>query len=274
MGRQRRRLARAQPRPLQHAGHDAERDRLAHRREAEGQVALRVHRDERVRRVRLDADRARRHRLPAGPELERLRARPLDGEAALEARVQRAERRPERRRLRLGAASTARRRRRPSRSIRRRAGCCGRAGSSATSNEGIDMAPQLYDGTVLAQHRPEQRRPASTPGGARHRLGARRRDRQAEVDVQHRLGRRQAVGQPDGQQRRRPLVSAGGRQPGARLHLRRQPGAALRHEEVPERLEPPGPEPLHELARRARRQDGQAAVVPAGRRRTTCATTT
>ena len=42
-------------------------------------VALRHPRHELVRRVRLDADRARRHGLPAGPQLERLRARPRTG---------------------------------------------------------------------------------------------------------------------------------------------------------------------------------------------------
>ena len=91
------------------------------------------------------------------------------------------------------------------------------------------MTPQLYDNTVLISTMPGQRLVVLQGQRRRHRLGARRRHRQAEVEVQHDLRRRQAVGQPEGQQRRRPLVPARGRQPGARLHLRRQPGAALRH---------------------------------------------
>ena len=51
--------------------------------------------------LRLDADRPQRHRLFPGPELERLRARPLDRQARVEAHVQQAERRPEWNRLRL-----------------------------------------------------------------------------------------------------------------------------------------------------------------------------
>ena len=126
------------------------------------------------------------------------------------------------------------------------------------------MTPQLYDNTVAVQHRAGQRLVVLQGQRGRHRLGARRRHRQAEVEVQHGLRRRQAVGQPEDQQRRRSLVPARGRQPGPRLHLRRQPGAALRNAEVPERLEPARPRPLHRLARRARRADRQAALVPAG----------
>ena len=54
-----------------------------------------------LRRLRVDADRPERHGLPPGPELERLRARPLDRQGQVAAHVQQAERRAERRRLRL-----------------------------------------------------------------------------------------------------------------------------------------------------------------------------
>ena len=238
------------------------------------EVALRIARHELVRRLRVHADRARRHRLPAGPELERLRARPRErprcaGSTRSTSRTSARTASPT-----AGGASTARRRRMRSRSIPKTGSCCGRGSIVRNEHEGIEIAPQLYDRTVLFSTVPSNVTGSYRPGDARRRLGARRRDRQAEVEVRHGRGRRRAVGQARCQRRRRPVVSAGGRRPRPRLPRRRQSGAVPRHEGVPERLEPAGPEPLHELARGARRGD-RASCSGTGRRcRTTCATTT
>ena len=75
------------------------------------------------------------------------------------------------------------------------------------------MTPQLFDNTVLISTVPGQHLELLQGQRRRHRLGARRRDRQAEVEVQHHLRRRQALRQPEDQQRRRSLVPAAGRQP-------------------------------------------------------------
>ena len=69
--------------------------------EAEGEVALRVQGREPFGAFASTPIVLERHRLPAGPELERLRARPLDRQAEVEAHVQQAEHRPERRCIRL-----------------------------------------------------------------------------------------------------------------------------------------------------------------------------
>ena len=245
-------------------GPRADADRRAHGRRPEGRMAVRDPGHELVRRLRLDADRTRRHHLPAGSELERLRARPRDGAAALEARVRSAERRPERRLLRLGPP------------LRRDDDGCLRAGSE-DGEAAVDAQARAQRARghrdrapVVRRHRPlehgaEQRHGLVPPGDARGRLGARRRDGRAEVALRHGRGRRVAVGQAGRQRRRRPLVSARRRRPGPRVPRRRQPGAVPGHERIPERVEPARPESVHQLARRARREDREAVVVPAGR---------
>ncbi len=173
MGGERRRVAGAQPRPRQHARDGAHADQRAHGREAEGQVALRAGRHELVRGLRLRADRPREHRLPAGPELERLRTRPRERPAALEARVQPAERRPERHLLRLGP------------SLRRDDDERVRARSQDREARVVPPhRPQRARGhrdraAVVRPHRPvqhgaEQRDRLVPPGGARRRVGTRR----------------------------------------------------------------------------------------------------
>ena len=74
---------------------------------------------EHLRRLLLDADLPRRHRLPAGPELERLRARPLDRQAQVAARRSTSRASGRTASPSATAASTAPPRRTPSRSTRR-----------------------------------------------------------------------------------------------------------------------------------------------------------
>ena len=120
---------------------------------------------ERLRILRLDSDRAQRHRLPAGPQLERVRARPREWQAQMAARVQQAERRSERGRLRRGRIYGA-----TDRNAFALDATSGRLLWSRkltrSRNEGIDTAPQLYDNTVLLSTVPGNSR-SFYAGGAR-----------------------------------------------------------------------------------------------------------
>ena len=107
-------------------------------------------------------------------------------------------------------------------------------------NEGIDMAPQLYDNKVLISTIPGSATNFYHPGAPGDRLLPERRHREDDLEVQHHQGRLQALRPSRGEQRRRPLVPTVGRQQRTRLHGRRQPGALPRHAQVPERLEPSG----------------------------------
>ena len=116
------------------------------------------------------------------------------------------------------------------------------------------------------QHGARQRVVVLQGQWGRRRVGPRCRHRQAQVAVQHGLRRREALGSPVGQQRRRHLVPTRRRQPGACLPLGGQPGTAVRDTEVPKRVEPPVSRSLHGFARRAQRSDRQAALVSASDR--------
>ena len=127
VGRQRRLVAGPQLRPRKHTSHHAHTDQLADGLAAEGEVALPVQGCERVRRLRVNPDRHRRHCLSARPELERLRARPVDRQGQVAARIQQAKHRPERCRLRQRQRLRRHRRRRPLRWIPRPGSCSGAA---------------------------------------------------------------------------------------------------------------------------------------------------
>ena len=136
------------------------------------------------------------------------------------------------------------------------------------------MTPQLYDGTVLVSTIPGNTKSFYKGNGdgivwALDAATGKPKWKFNTVSDGAKL-----FGQPEGQQRRRPLVPACGRQPGARLHLRRQPGAAVRDQEVPERVEPPRAQPLHRTRSSpstARPESGSGSGRPSA---TTCATTT
>ena len=134
------------------------------------------------------------------------------------------------------------------------------------SNEGIDMAPQLYDNTVLVSTVPGNTSSFYKGNGvgvvwALDAATGKAKWRFSTVSDGAKLW-----GHPVGQQRRRHLVSTGRRRPGARLPLGGQPGTAVRDAEVPERVEPPGSGSLHGFARRSQRSDRQAALVSPGDR--------
>ncbi len=238
VGRQRRRMAGPQLQPREHPGHDADADQLQDGVAAEGQVEVRLQGRWRLRRLLLDADQPQRHGLPPGPQLQRLRARPHDRPRRVAAQVQQAERRAQRRRVR-GRPHLRR-------DLVRRLRTRREDGQDAvdTHVDSQHARGRRHDAAGLRRHRAAEHRPREhlellRRQRRRHRLGARRGDRPAQVEVQHHLRRRQALRPPEDQQRRRSLVPAVGRQPGSRLHLRRESGAAVRDEEVPQRLEPP-----------------------------------
>src|SRR3954452_24175561 len=87
MGSERRRVARAQLRPLELTRDYTVADQLADGLQAEEEVDVRPEKHERVRSVRVDADLPERDGLLPGPELERLRGQPYDRQARVEAHV-------------------------------------------------------------------------------------------------------------------------------------------------------------------------------------------
>ena len=274
VGRERRRVAGAQLRPLEHPRDDADADQLPDGLEAEGEVALPVQGRERVRRLRLDADRPR-----TAPSTSRTSTRTSTRSTARPARSSGSTRSTSRASGRTAspsatAASTARPRRTPSRSTRRPGRCSGPAEADPQQQRG-----HRHDAPALRRHGADQHHPgqhASLLQGQRrrHRLGARRRHRQAEVDVQHGLRRRQAVRQPEGQQRRRPVVSARRRQPGSRLHLGRQSRRRCTARRS-SRTARAAPAPTSTPTRSSRSTARPASGSGSGRRSpTTCATTT
>jgi hypothetical protein len=239
----------------------------AQRRDAEAEVDVQAPLCRRLRRVHLEPDRPRRCRLPRGSGFRRLRARREDRRRALGARVQlrHAVGRPERRRLGYGLLF------------------------GETEGAVFALDPKTRE-AGLDPHADRQQ-----PGGDRHGPAALRRQaadldhpRQLELLLHRRrlrdgLRARRADGQGDlelldGQGRRRelwgnpkengggglwypPAVDSSGRvfigvaNPGALSAVRRPTRT---------RESRPGPEPLHRLARRARRRYRQAALVPAG----------
>ena len=116
-----------------------------------------------------------------------------------------------------------------------------------------------HDAAVVRQQGRHVRRSRATPSSSttrhpgRHRLGTRTPTAGRRSGSSTRSTTATSCRPPQGQQRRRPLVPAVGRQHGTRLHVCRKPGALLRDAQVPERLEPAGRQPLHGLARRTRR---------------------
>ena len=240
-------------------------DRLDERREPEAEVAVQAHRRGRVRLVREHADRARRDRLSPGPGQQRLRARPFDRRAQVEAPLQALERRAERRRLRLRQA------------VRRH----GHVGVRARS----DGRPRALDAEADAerqgrhrhgadrvqrhrarQHDPGERQVVLRRQRRRNRLRPRRADRQDEVDASTRSPTApelwgNAKVNSGGGLWYPPAVDAQGRVFLAVANPAPFPGT----KPVSERLQPAGAGSLHRLARRPRRVDRQAPLVPAGR---------
>ena len=127
VGGERRRVAGAQLRPREHSRHHPDVDQLADGLEAEGEVALRLQGRERLRCLRVDADRPQRHGLSPGPELERLRARPLDRQARVASTHSTSRASDRTGSPTATAASTAPPRRTPSRSMPRPGSCSGAA---------------------------------------------------------------------------------------------------------------------------------------------------
>ena len=150
------------------------------------------------------------------PDSDVYRAQPGHGEAALAARLPLAHPlgRPERGGLRVRAALRRDRERgRRARPARRQAGVeppadgqserGDRHGAAALRRQASDLDHSGKLAVVL-------------PGrGVRHRLRARCADRQRAVALLDRQGWRDALGRSEGERRRRPLVSAGGRFPRA-----------------------------------------------------------
>src|SRR3954454_7442401 len=142
------------------------RPRLTRRRlEAEREVALRLQGCKRFRHLRLGSDRAQRHGVSPGPQLQRVRTQPLDRQARVAARVQQTSIGPN------GVAYGYGR-------------IYGATESSAfaldpatgkliwsrkltrNKREGIDMAPQVYDNTVLVSTVPGNGLTSFYKGGA------------------------------------------------------------------------------------------------------------
>jgi FOG: WD40-like repeat len=134
---------------------------------------------------------------------------------------------------------------------------------TTSKTEGIDMAPQLFGNKVLISTIPGSSTSfyAGNAYGKVYALDA----KTGKVDWMFSTvqGGEKLWGKFEGEQRRRPVVSAVGRQPGPRVPRGRQSGALARQREVSERLQPSGTEPVHQLSRRARRRHGQGALVPA-----------
>ena len=128
---------------------------------------------------------------------------------------------------------------------------------TSNANEGIDMAPQLYDGRLLISTIPGERDSLLPRRRLRRPVLARRPHRLRTLERLDREGRLEALGRPEAELRRRALVPAGRRLARALLHGRGQPGSLSAHAERPECAQPAGAEPLHRLARRPERRPGK-----------------
>ena len=100
-------------------------------------------------------------------------------------------------------------------------------------NEGIDMTPQLYDNTVLVSTVPGNTKRFYSGHGDGIVWALDPATGKPKWKFNTLATGAKLWGHPERQQRRRPLVPTRRGQPGARLHLCRQPGAALRHQEFP-----------------------------------------
>ena len=127
------------------------------------------------------------------------------------------------------------------------------------------MTPQLYDGTVLLSTVPGQHARTSTRATATASSG-----RSTPPPASRSGSSTPSPTAPSSSATRRSTAAAasGTRRRstarGASSSPSPIPAPLYGTHEVPERLEPPRPQPLHRLARRPRRPDRQAALVPAG----------
>ena len=143
-------LARPQLRPLEHPRHHEHRHQRDERREAEARVEVQAPVRRPVRGVRLEPDRPQRRRLHPGPRLERLRAEPADRRGDVEAPVQVATPSGGPNGLALGYGMLFGATEGSAFALDPKTGKqLWMHKLTGNKHEGIDMAPQLYDNTVL-----------------------------------------------------------------------------------------------------------------------------
>ncbi len=188
-------------------------------------------------RLRVDAGSRRRHRLRAGPEQHRLRARPCGRQCPLGTPLPGAERGAERAR--------GRRRTRLRRDRLRRVRARRRVGPGTLAPPSGERARALrrhragpVEGARVPQH------PRLRTLRPRRDLRARRRDRPRDLEVRH---DREAVALPARGGRRRGLVPGLRRRRRAAVRGQREPDTLGRHAGAPERRRLPRPGALDRI---------------------------